>query len=144
MGANEPRGVASLNPRGLIGRIHVGDHQTLLSIKYISSEPNSFIEEAFFFFNISHYKSMGANDPWGVASLDPRCLIGRIYVGDHYTLLHTRYTSSGPHGFKEEDVLSFFHYKSMGANDPRGVAILSPRGLIGRIYVGGALHIATY
>ena len=28
-------------------------------------------------------KSMGANDPRGVASLDPRGLIGRIYVGDH-------------------------------------------------------------
>ena len=32
--------------------------------------------------------------------------------------------------------LSFFHYKSMGANNPRGVARLGPRGLIGRIYVG--------
>ena len=31
--------------------------------------------------------------------------------------------------------LSFSHYKSMGANDTRGVAILDPRGLIGRIYV---------
>ena len=30
-----------------------------------------------------HYKSMGANDPQGVASLDPRGLIGRIYVGEH-------------------------------------------------------------
>ena len=30
----------------------------------------------------------------------------------------------------------FSHYKSMGANDPRGVANLGPRGLIGRIYVG--------
>ena len=45
---------------------------------------------------------MGANDPWGVASLDPRGLIGRIYVVDHYTLLHTKYISSGPHGFREE------------------------------------------
>ena len=25
-GANDPRGVASLNPKGLIGRIYVGDH----------------------------------------------------------------------------------------------------------------------
>ena len=37
----------------------------------------------------SHYKSMGANDPRGMASLDPRGLIGSIYVVDHYTLLHT-------------------------------------------------------
>ena len=27
------------------------------------------------------FKSMGANDPFGVPSLDPRGLIGRIYVG---------------------------------------------------------------
>ena len=26
MGANDPRGIANLDPRGLIGRIHVGDH----------------------------------------------------------------------------------------------------------------------
>ena len=71
-----------------------------------------------------------------MANLDPRGLIGRIYVGDHYTLLHTKYRSSGPHGFREEDFVSFSHYKSMGANDPQGMAGLDPRGLIGRIYVG--------
>ena len=71
-----------------------------------------------------------------MANLDPRGLIGRIYVEDHYTLLHTKYISSGPHGFREEDFLSFFHYKSMRANDPQGVASLDPRGLIGRICVG--------
>ena len=58
-------------------------------------------------------------------SLDPRGLIGRIYVGDHYTLLLTK--------------LSFSHYKSIGANDPRDVASLGLRGLIGRIYVGDHL-----
>ena len=26
---------------------------------------------------------MGANDPLGVANLDPRGMVGRIYVGDH-------------------------------------------------------------
>ena len=30
----------------------------------------------------SHYKLMEANDPRGVASLDPWGLIGRIYVGN--------------------------------------------------------------
>ena len=73
--------------------------------------------------------------PWGVAILEPRGLIGRIYVGDHYTLLHTQYISYGPHGFREEDFLSFLHYKSMGANDHRGMASLDPSGLIGRIYL---------
>ena len=71
-----------------------------------------------------------------MANLDPKGLIGRIYVGDHYTLLHTKYISSRPHGFREEDFLSFSHYKSMGANDPLGMASLGPTGLIGRIYVG--------
>ena len=60
-----------------------------------------------------------------MASLGPRGLIGRVYVGDHKTLLHTKYISSGPHGFRE-DFFSFSHFKSMGANDPRGVASLDP------------------
>ena len=46
---------------------------------------------------------MGANDPRGLTSLGPRGLTSRIYVGDHFTLLHTKYVSSGPHGFREED-----------------------------------------
>ena len=87
------------------------------------------------FISFSYYKSMGAITPRGMASLDPRGLIGRISLGDHYTLLHTKHISSGPHGFREEDFLSFSHYKSMGANDSQGVASLGPRGLIGRIYV---------
>ena len=32
----------------------------------------------------------------------------RIYKEDHYTLLHTKYESSGSCGFKEEDFLKFF------------------------------------
>ena len=79
---------------------------------------------------------MGVNDPWGMANLDPRGMVGRIYVGDHYTFLHTKYMSSGPHGFREDFFLGFSHFKSMGANDPRGTANLDPRGMVGRIYVG--------
>ena len=79
---------------------------------------------------------MGANDSWGMASLGPRGLIGRSYVGDHETLLHTKYISSGPHGFREEDFLSFSHYKSMGVHDPLGHGQFGPQGLIGRIFVG--------
>ena len=82
---------------------------------------------------------MGANDPRDVASLDPRGLICRIYIVDHFTLLHTKYISSGPHCFREEDFLSFSHYKSMGDNDTRGVANLDLRGIVGRIYVGDHL-----
>ena len=71
-----------------------------------------------------------------MANLDPQGLIGRIYVGDHYTLLHIKYISCGPHGFREEDFVSFSHYKSMGGIDPWSAASLGPRGLIGRIYEG--------
>ena len=35
---------------------------------------------------------------------------GRIYVGDHQTLLHTEYVSPGPHGFREEDFERLFSY----------------------------------
>ena len=42
---------------------------------------------------------MGDNDPQAVASLDPRGLIGRIYVGDHKTSLHTKAVRAGPHDF---------------------------------------------
>ena len=44
----------------------------------------------------SHYMyiSMGAIDPWGKDSLDPRDLIGRIYI-----VLYTC-VSCEPHGFK--------------------------------------------
>ena len=80
-----------------------------------------------FFSYIALYKHM---TPLGVASLESSGLISRIYVGDHYTLLYTKYISCGPQCFREEDFLTIFHYKSMG------VANLHPRGLIGRIYVG--------
>ena len=36
MGDNEHRGVANLDPRGMIGRIYVGDHLMLLNTKYLS------------------------------------------------------------------------------------------------------------
>ena len=78
--------------------------------------------------------SVGDNEHRGVANLDSMDMIGRIYVGDHLMLLHTKYLSSKPYGFRQEDFFS--HYKAMGANGPRGVAKLDPRVIIGRIYVG--------
>ena len=35
--------------------------------------------------------------------MDPRGMVGRIYKEDHYIMLHTKYESSGPCGFGEED-----------------------------------------
>ena len=46
--------------------------------------------------------------PRGGARMDPRGTVGRIYEEDHYTLLHTKYESSGPYDFGEEDFLKFF------------------------------------
>ena len=87
-----------------------------------------------FFSYIALYKDM---TPRGVARLEPRGLVSRIYVGDHLTLLYTKYISCGPSRFQRKIFLKkIFHYKSMGDNDPRGVASLDPRGFIGRIYVG--------
>ena len=34
---------------------------------------------------------MDDDDPRGLANLDPRGIIGRIYVGYHLLLLHTKY-----------------------------------------------------
>ena len=41
------------------------------------------VSEKKIFLRFSHYKSMGASTPLGMANLDPRGFIGRIYVGDH-------------------------------------------------------------
>ena len=95
-----------MDPRGTVGRIYKEDNYTLLLTKYESSGPCGFGEEDFCIF--SHCKSMAANDPRGRATFDPRGMIGRIYLEDHYTLLHTKYESFGPCGFGEEDFFLFF------------------------------------
>ena len=59
--------------------------------------------------------------PWGGASMDPRGTVGRIYKEDHYTLLHTKYESSVPCGFGEED--SFVFPKT-----PLGQGLYGPQG----------------
>ena len=53
-------------------------------------------------------KSMEAKDPEGLANLEHRDIVGRIYVGDHKTLLYTKYISCGPYGYGMEDFLKFF------------------------------------
>ena len=79
--------------------------------------------------------SMETIDPRGVAKFDPGDMIGTIYNGDYQTLLHTKYRSSGPFDFREEDFFSFSHCKSMETIYPRGVAKFDPRGMAGTIYV---------
>ena len=47
--------------------------------------------------------------------MDPRGTVGRIYKEDHYILLHTKYESSGPCGFREEDFFMFFPLQVYGS-----------------------------
>ena len=49
---------------------------------------------------------MGANGSRVGAIIDPRGMIGRIYVELHMSLLHTKYRSFGFCGFRED----FFMY----------------------------------
>ena len=80
IGANDSWGVANLDPRGMVGRIYIGDHYSLLHTN-VSFGPHVFREDFLGFFSyIVLYKQM---IPLGMASLGPKDLIGRIYVGDH-------------------------------------------------------------
>ena len=47
--------------------------------------------------------------PRGGARMDPRGTVGRIYKEDHYTLLHTKYESSGLVISKKKIFLCFSH-----------------------------------
>ena len=46
--------------------------------------------------------------------MDPRGTVSRIYKEHHYTLLHTKYESSGSCDFAEEDFFMFFHDAPVG------------------------------
>ena len=116
-----PPGQGRMDPRGTVGRIYKEEHYILLQTKYESSGPCCFGEDFFYVLPMT---------PPGRACMNPRGTVGRIYKEDHYTLLLTKYESSGPCDF----FLCFSHCKSMGANDPRGVAIFDPRGIVGRIH----------
>ena len=52
-------------------------------------------------------------NPRGVAKFDHRGMNGTIYVEDHYPLLHTKYQSCGPSGFREEDFFLVFPIVSL-------------------------------
>ena len=60
-------------------------------------------EKKIFYMFFFHYKSMGANDPPGAGPfLTPGAWLAGFIKKDHYTLLHTKYESSGPCGFGED------------------------------------------
>ena len=57
---------------------------------------------------------MGVHDPLGHGQFGPQGLDCEDLCRGPPNI-HTKYISCGPHGFEEEDFLSFSHYKSMGA-----------------------------
>ena len=62
-----------------------------------------------------------------IAPFPDLCLLVPLYKEDHYTLLHTKYESSVPYGFGEEDFLCF-------PMMPPGRACMDRRGTVSRIY----------
>ena len=61
------------------------------------------VSEDFFSFIIFH-EFMAANGPLGVvaANLNPRGMVGRIYIVNHYALLNTKYRSCSFLSFRED------------------------------------------
>ena len=97
--------------RGLYG---LAGHYTLLHTKYESSGPLG-SEKKIFFYVFPIVSLWELMTPRGRAIFDPRGMLGRIYKEDHYTLPYTKYESSGPCGFCEEDFFLCFSHDAPGA-----------------------------
>ena len=76
--------------------------QNIKALSLMVSEKKIFLT---FFPIISLWRPM---TPRGVANFDPRGMIGRIYEGYHYTLLHSKFIGFRPCGFRDEDFFIFF------------------------------------
>ena len=81
---------------------------------------------------------MGANDPWGGAIFDPRGMVGMIYKEDHYTLLHTKYESSGTRCFGEDFFFYFFPHEA-----PRAWPVWTPGARLAGFIKGTFIHCCT-
>ena len=80
------------------------------------------------FLCLSHCKYMGANDPRGGGIFGPRCMIRRIYVKLHITILHTKYRSFGSCGFREEDFFMYFPFSLWQLMTPLGQGLYGSKG----------------
>ena len=86
---------------------------------------------------------MGDTDPTGHGQFGPQGLDWQDLC--RRSLNTATYLSCGPHGFREEDFLSFFfHYKSMGDTDPTGHGQFGPQGLDWQDLCRRSLNTATY
>ena len=59
-------------------------------------------------------------------------MVDRLNNGNHQ-LLHTKYISCGPRGFRKIFFQVYPNFKSMTVNDPLSVATLDPRSMVDRI-----------
>ena len=91
-----------MDHRGTVGRIYKEEHY-IYCYKQNMKALGLVVLEKKIFLCFTHDPP-----PWGGARMDPRGTVGRIYKEDHYTLLLTKYESSGPCGFGEEDFFMFF------------------------------------
>ena len=80
---------------------------------------------------------MEAKDPEGLANLEPRGIVGMIYVGDHQALLYTKYISCNLMVMEKKIFLSL----SMRAIDPHVHDKFSPNGLDWQALCRGPLDI---
>ena len=135
---DDPRGVANLDPRGMIGRIYVEYHLRLPHTKYMSFRPSGLEKKIFKCF--SHYKPMSDNDPpraWPIWTPGSR-LVGIIkWLIQHCFTQNIK--ALGLMVSEKKIFLKCFPIISLWrpmTPPPRGVANLDPRGMIGRIYEG--------
>ena len=107
---------------------------TLLHTKYACFGFCSFREEDFIMY--FHYMPMEVVDAPGAGPVwTPGALLAGFIKRTTIHCYRQNMISIGLVVSKKRISFMFSHYKSMGANDPRGGAIFYPRGMLRRIYV---------
>ena len=127
-------GRGQFRSRGMICRIYVEYHLTLLHTKYTSFMPCGFREEDFKCF--PHYKPMADNDAPGAWPMTTGLRLAGIMKGLTKHCFTQNIKALGLMVSEKKIIYVFSYYKSMEANDPRCMANLDPSGMIGRIYEG--------
>ena len=75
--------------------------------------------------------------------MDPKGTVGRIYKEDHYTLLQTKYESSGPCCFGEEVVFFFFFFLCFTHDPPGAGPVWTPGARLAGFIKRTTVHCYT-
>ena len=100
----DPRGGASSDPSGILWTNLVEVPKEMPHTNYKISTPSSFRAEEFW--RLASLFYVPTCDPRGVASFDLRGIIWTNFVEIHKEMLYTKYQSSRPSSFREEEVWS--------------------------------------